>query len=73
MKLTIESTSRIVTLDGLPARIWEGKTESGIGVICFVSRVAVKENEDTSQFEKELAEQRAPSAEAGSFPLRMVL
>ena len=73
MKATIESTSKIVTLNGIPARVWEGETESGIGVICFITRVAVKEGEDQSQFEKELTATREPSAEVESFPLRMIL
>ena len=30
MKITIENTDKIVTLNGVPARIWEGKTDSGI-------------------------------------------
>ena len=74
MKLTIESTSQTVSLNGIEARIWEGHTESGIPVHCFVTRVAVHQDLDCSQFEKELQEHRAPSVEiARVYPLRMVL
>ncbi len=78
MKLTIESTTKLVDLviDGatVPARIWEGHTESGIAVHCFVTRVAVHKDLDASQFERELQEHRAPSAEiANVYPLRMIL
>ena len=45
MKITIESTSKIVSLNGIPARIWEGETENGIKVHCFISRIAVDRNE----------------------------
>lgn len=73
MKIIIQNTSKLTTLNGVPARIWEGQTDSGIGVICFVTRIAVKEGEDCSQFEKELQEQKVPSAEVESFSLRMIL
>lgn len=45
MKITIENTSKIVSLNGIPARIWEGETENGIKVHCFISRIAVDRNE----------------------------
>ncbi len=73
MKITIESTTRMVELDGVSARVWEGKTESGIPVICFIPRIAVEREEDCSEFEKELEEHQAPSDGARSFPTRMIL
>jgi hypothetical protein len=74
MKLTIENTTQLITVDGVPARVWEGHTESGIPVHCLVTRIAVRNGHDVSQFERELEEQRAPSVEAAeAFPLRMVL
>jgi hypothetical protein len=73
MKLTIEQTSKIVHLDGVPARLWEGRTESGIPVHCYITRVAVRDDLDLSQFEQELSEQKAPSAEMAAIPLRLIL
>jgi len=73
VKITLESTSQLSTINGVPARVWEGQTDSGIAVIAWVSRIAVREDQDQSQFLKELAEQRPPSADAQSFPLRMIL
>jgi hypothetical protein len=74
MKITIESTSRIVELASaagtIPARIWEGVSEGGVPVICFVTRIAVPAGADNSQFERELIEHAAPSAAARSFDLR---
>ena len=60
------------------ARIWEGQTDSGIPVHCYVTRIAVAKDEDCPQvemerFERELQEQRAPSAETEAIPLRMIL
>lgn len=78
MKITMESTTRIVELVApgggiVPARMWEGQTESGIAVQVLVTRVAVLKTDDCSQFESELKEQKAPSVEWMAFPLRMIL
>lgn len=73
MRIAIESTTKIVHLNGVKARVWEGVTESGIPVLCFVTRIAVKDGLDTSEFEKELQEHRVPSIEAEAIPLRMIL
>jgi len=64
MKLTIENTTKIVELNGIPARIWKGTTDTGIAVYCFITLIAIKESEspeNIAQFEAELEEQRAPS------------
>ena len=74
MKIQIESTTKVVTINGVPARVWEGHTESGIPIHCFVTRVAVDKNADCQQFERELQECRAPSPELDAvIPLRMIL
>ena len=76
MELIIESTTKIVTLNGLPARVWEGRTGSGIPVHCYITRIAVKEGLPATaylEFEKELAEQSVPSAEVIAIPARMIL
>ncbi len=73
VKITISSTDKIVRLDGVPARIWEGTTESGIAVHCFVTRVAVPIGADQRQFERELTAHQAPSAEVAAYPLHLVL
>lgn len=73
MKITIENTEKIVQLDGVPARVWEGKTDSGIPVICFITRIAVPTDENQEQFRRELLEQCPPSAYADSFPARLIL
>ena len=73
MKITIESTSKVVTLNGVDARIWEGHTASGIPVHCFITRIGVARDQDTKQFESELEEMKAPSAEVASYSMRMIL
>jgi hypothetical protein len=73
MKITVESTTKIVSLDGMPCRVWEGTTEHGIPIHCFIPRIGVAKDQDASQFEAELKEQRTPSAEVQAIPLRMIL
>lgn len=74
MNIQLHSTDKIVHMNGLPARIWEGITESGISVHAYITRVACDKDEpNTEQFEKELQEHSAPSAEIEAIPLRMIL
>lgn len=82
MRVAAESTSKIVELivDGpvghrarIEARVWEATTEAGVECLLFVTRVAVRENQDTAQFDEELAEQRAPSEEVRAWPISMIL
>jgi hypothetical protein len=77
VKIVIESTNRItelITPSGVvPARLWEGTTDSGIPIQVLVTRIAVHRHEDTAQFERELLEQHPPSAAADAFPARLVL
>jgi len=76
MKIEIESTTKIVTVNGVPARIWEGRTMSGISIHCYVTRIAAKTGLGTDaykEFERELNEQKPPSPEVEAIPLRMIL
>jgi hypothetical protein len=73
MKITIESTTKLVEINGLPARVWEGQTESGVALTCFINLIEVRDDQDLSQFNRELTEQRAPSAAVKSLPLKMIL
>jgi len=76
MKITIENTSKIVQLNGLSARIWEGKTESSIPVHCYITRVAVHEDQPPEvfkQFEQELQETKKPTPEIEAIPLKMFI
>lgn len=74
MIITVESTTKTVTINGVPARVWEGRTESGIPVHCFITRIAVARTEDASQFERELQACRPVSAQLdAAYPSRLVL
>jgi hypothetical protein len=76
MQITIKNTSKIVQLNGIPARVWEGKTSSGIKVTAFISRITISKDESAeviNQFETELKQQSAPSVEVEAIPLRLIL
>lgn len=75
MKITVESTEKLVTLNGVPARVWEGQTESGTPVHCFITRIVpvTHDQQQLAEFERELKEQRKPSVVAEAIPLRMIL
>jgi hypothetical protein len=80
VKITIESTTQITIVAaasdhvGIPCRVWEGETANGVKVQVLIPRIAAKDDQDLSQFEAELIEQRPPSDETlRAFPLRMIL
>lgn len=74
MTVTIHSTTKIVELNGVPARIWEGETDTGIKVHCYVTRVAIDKDEPRAeQFQQELQECRVPSTDVQAIPLRLIL
>lgn len=66
MKITIQNTDKVVELNGVPARVWEGETESGVPVICHVSLISPQTHDQdaNAQFERELREVHPASAAA---------
>lgn len=84
MKITLESTSKIVSLviDGasVPARVWQGETESGIPVHAFITRITPEISKQdpnidalTAEFETELQRCADPRATLGYIPLHLIL
>ena len=80
MKIIIENTDKIVELDGegfrgVPARIWEGETESGVPVTCFITRIVPRTHDEAvnAQFAAELREEKTPTPYAQGIPLRMFI
>lgn len=73
MKITIENTDQIVKVSrDVNARIWEGTTDSGVRVHCLITRIAVHNSEDQSQFERELEDVTPASARTlEAFPTRL--
>jgi hypothetical protein len=84
MKIRIESTSKIVTLvvgdRDIPARVWQGETDGGIPVQCFIARISPeipKTDPDidalTAEFDRDLKRQADPRATVDAIPLRMFI
>lgn len=73
MRVQLESTSKVVMLNGELARIWEGATESGIPCHAYITRIACDAQEDNAEFERDLQECVAPSEAVQAIPLRMIL
>ena len=85
MKITIENTTKIVTLqteDGgtMPARVWQGETDTGIPVQVFVTRIApeIKRSHSeidtlTAQFDAELQACATPRSSVTGIPLHLIL
>jgi len=70
MQITMNSTDNLTKIDGIPVRLWEGETLRGTKCKVFVHRIAVSNDEDSSQFEHELKEQLEPGRK---IPLRDIL
>lgn len=77
MEVQLTSTTKIVQLviDGarVPARVWEGTTANGVRCHAYITRIAVHNELDASEFERDLQEHKAPSPEVQAFPLSMIL
>ena len=57
-------------MDSVPVRLWEGVTEDGTRCKVFIHRIAVGNDEDAAQFDRELKEQLPPGRVV---PLRQIL
>lgn len=84
MKVTLESTAKIVTLvvDGhdVPARVWQGESADGIPVQAFITRIAPeipksdpRIDELTAEFERDLRRMADPRPTTEAIPLRMIV
>lgn len=73
MEIQLHNTTKVVFLNGVPARLWEGYTASGVKVHAFITRIAVKDSDDLSEFEAELDAVAPPSPEMDGIPLRLLI
>jgi hypothetical protein len=77
MKVTLENTTKVVLLTigevTVPARIWEGVTANGIACHAYITRIAVRDDRDATEFERDLQEQRKPSAALDIIPFRLIV
>lgn len=73
MKILVESTTKVVELNGVRMRVWEGNTENGIPVHVYIARVAVDARYDCQEFDADLSPTRTPSAVVAALPSRSIL
>ena len=69
----MESTDIILTINGVPARLWRGTTERGIPFTALITRVGVDVDADRAEFERDLNSTPTPRPEDVPWPLRMIL
>jgi hypothetical protein len=50
MKILMESTPHIVTVDGVECRVWNAVTDNDIQCFVFVHRIAVHNSDDQREF-----------------------
>jgi hypothetical protein len=55
MKITIEPTPSTTKIDGVPVRMWVGKTDAGARVTLAVHRVIVHDAQQHDEFFRELS------------------
>lgn len=74
MTVTLRSTTRIVEVNGVPGRVWEGESEHGVVVYAVVTRIAAAANANLEEFERDLQECATPSAKSFEvIPTRFIL
>lgn len=82
MKISVESTTKTVTLEingaAIPARVWEGHTDQGTPVMCFITRIAPTIPEPVPQnildeFAASLKECASPTPAVQAISMRMIL
>lgn len=73
MKVALESTTKIVSVNGVEARVWQGQTSGGVPCYALVTLIFADRQADQREFELELEPQAVPRPEVQAFPARMVL
>lgn len=73
MKITIEATETLTEIDGVPVRLWQGVTDSGIFCKVFVHRIAVHKDANTAELDAELKSVDAPRGGPNYVPLPLAL
>lgn len=71
MTITITNTPKVVELDGVHCTLWEGKSDTGLDVHCFVALIAVEGN-NTDQLKQELRQYKLPSKNTEAYGLKLL-
>ena len=75
MKLTLEPTGRIETINGQPHRVWQGSDADGTPVFAWIRTVQPQTHDERrlAAFDAALKALPQPLRELVSFDLRMVV
>lgn len=71
--IILQPTTRMVEVNGVLTRVWEGSTSDSRHVFALIAQIGVHPDADQSEFEASLIECRPPSKVAQSIPLRMII
>lgn len=73
MKITIESTTKVIFINNIATRIWEGETEDGTKIHCYISQIAANENVNVAKFYNDISNSKTPSPEVEAIPMEITL
>ena len=74
MKIELEPTTQLHTIDGVPARLWQGTTDQGTPIFAFITHIGVDKDTPSPEIEAALGQEVSPPRpELRVFPARMVL
>jgi hypothetical protein len=72
--IMLQPTTRIVEVNGVPARVWEGVTPDMQHVVALIAQIAVHKDADQAAFQASLQEAQGPTKAAVEiYPLRMLI
>jgi len=71
LKATMESTTRLVIVNGLNLRVWEGVTEKGVPFIALVNRLESLNGSQMAAMVQELSAAKPPSETVEPTLIRM--
>lgn len=75
MRLTLEPTDKIQSVDGVPHRVWKGETEKGVPVLAYIRAVSPQTHDEAAnaEFARELQELPKPRREGITFDMRFII
>lgn len=73
MQIELHNTTKVVFLNDVPARIWEGQTANGIKIHAYITRIGVEDSQDLAAFESELEGATEPTPEIKAISLRLLI
>lgn len=71
LTILITSTDKTLFLNGALARVWEGRTEHGLPVVCLVSELTGSFDGPFDEFERYTVNHSPASPTAQAFAVRM--